>query len=166
MRILVAYGSRYGSTRHTAGHIAHTLELDGHRADVLEASAVTDFASYDMVVVGSGIYVGHLRLRIRRLLHRIARESPRTPVALFGQGPTSPADAHPEDWATARRIVADAGASIAGLNVVSTTVFGGVVSPERMPRLLAGAAPVDLRDWDAIDAWTRAIVDRADTAAA
>ncbi len=57
-RILVAYGSRYGSTKEIAEHIGKTLTEEGHSVDVKKASKSLGVDEYEMVVVGSGIQAG------------------------------------------------------------------------------------------------------------
>jgi menaquinone-dependent protoporphyrinogen oxidase len=153
MRALVAYGSRHGSTREVAERIGARLEALGHEVDVLDASDVDGLGGYDLAVVGSGIYAGLLRHRVTRLLHRIARQHPETPVAVFALGPLSREDEKPEEWASARTRIEHVVGNVGGLEVVATEVFGGVIDPERMNFLFSHMDAVDLRDWTAIDAW-------------
>ena len=56
MHILIAFATRYGSTRGIAEAIAGTLQAAGHVVDVRNAGDVADVAAYDTVVLGSAIY--------------------------------------------------------------------------------------------------------------
>jgi len=165
MRILVAYGSRYGSTRETATHIAARLGARGE-VTLADAGSVTDVTGFDLAVVGSGIYFDRLRHRVTDLLHRFAEQAPATPLAIFALGPTASEREHPEDWESARRHVGEMVRRVEGLEVVDVQVFGGVLAPARLGRLLARRTGVDLRDWPMIDAWTDQVSRRAEADAA
>lgn len=54
--VLVAYGSRYGSTRGVAEAIAETLRSQGVEADVRPAADVADPSRYDAAIIGGGVY--------------------------------------------------------------------------------------------------------------
>ncbi len=58
MKVLVAVGSKYGSTREVARAIAETLETQGFEVDFSDASDVRTVAPYDAVVLGSAVYGG------------------------------------------------------------------------------------------------------------
>ncbi len=57
-KILVAYGSRHGSTKEIANRIGSTLTQEGHEVDVKKASKSIPVDPYDLVVIGSGIQAG------------------------------------------------------------------------------------------------------------
>lgn len=154
MQVLVAYGSRYGSTKETAQLIAEHLSERGIDVDLLDAADVDDLSRYDLAIIGSGIYAALLRRRVIRLLHRIARQHHSLPVALFAMGPTAPESEKPEDWQSMRERVARIADGIDGLRVASTAVFGGVIDPERMNWMFARMGAVDLRDRSAVEEWT------------
>jgi menaquinone-dependent protoporphyrinogen oxidase len=63
MRVLVSAASRHGSTAEIAERIGSVLreELVDVRAqvDVLPADAVGDIDGYDVLVLGSAVYMGH-----------------------------------------------------------------------------------------------------------
>ncbi len=56
--ILVAYATRYGSTKEIASAIADTLRSGGESVDLLPVEEVTDLGRYRAAVVGSPIYMG------------------------------------------------------------------------------------------------------------
>jgi menaquinone-dependent protoporphyrinogen oxidase len=56
LKALVVYGTRWGGTVGVAEKIGESIVKSGHSADVLDArSKLRDIASYDLVIVGSGI---------------------------------------------------------------------------------------------------------------
>jgi len=59
MRVLVAYASRYGSTRGIAERIAERLQAAGQQAEARPVQGIHDLAGYDAVVVGSAVFAGH-----------------------------------------------------------------------------------------------------------
>ena len=59
--VLVAYGSKHGSTAEIAAAIAETLRESGLRADCLQAGSVDSLEGYDAVVVGSAVYMRRWR---------------------------------------------------------------------------------------------------------
>ena len=57
--ILVAYATKHGSTAEIAEAIGADLRERGHAVDVTSAHDVHDVSTYDAVVVGSAVYLGH-----------------------------------------------------------------------------------------------------------
>jgi len=58
-KVLVTYGSRYGSTKEIAEFMAETIKEMGHGVDLHEASkAPSSIDEYDVVLIGSGIQIG------------------------------------------------------------------------------------------------------------
>ena len=64
--VLVAYGSRHGSTAGIAETIAEELRRAGCIVTVQPASAVNDLAAYDAVVLGGALYAAHWHADARR----------------------------------------------------------------------------------------------------
>lgn len=54
--VLVAYASRYGSTRGIAERIAARLASQGRRVDLREVDGVDDVGAYHAIVLGSGVF--------------------------------------------------------------------------------------------------------------
>ncbi len=59
-KILVCYGTRYGSAGEIAENIGEILRSRGATVDIinLKKSKVKNLESYDLVVLGSGIQMG------------------------------------------------------------------------------------------------------------
>jgi len=155
--VLVAYGSKYGSTAEIAEAIAAAMREAGVAAEARPAGEVTDLSGYRAAVVGSGVYAGRWASDARTFVRRNARALRAMPVWLFCSGPTG---GSPD---------ADAAAKAAGPGVMDPSMrkidvgergyatFAGRVS-EGMGGPFARWVPKgDWRDWDQIAAWGRQI---------
>jgi menaquinone-dependent protoporphyrinogen oxidase len=87
-KILVAFGTKYGSTGEIAAAIADVLRRLGLEVDLRSARDVRDVAAYDGVVVGSGVYVGRWHADALDLVKRFERELRVRPTWFFSSGPT------------------------------------------------------------------------------
>ncbi|MEN3533626.1 flavodoxin domain-containing protein [Microbispora sp. ZYX-F-249] len=86
-RVLIAYGSKRGSTAEIAGWIGDTLRGQGIEADVADAGSVRDVTPYDAVVLGGALYAGRWHKDARRFARRHAAALSGRPVWLFSSGP-------------------------------------------------------------------------------
>jgi menaquinone-dependent protoporphyrinogen oxidase len=162
-RVLVAYGSKHGSTAEIAERIGATLEAQGLEADVRQARTVRSLDPYPAVVVGSAVYMGRWRRDALRLLRRQKAALVERDVWLFGSGPVGDDDQREGEDADrwirppkVQRLADEIGAH-------AHAVFGGVVSEDEggfMRRNMAkNMAPEvrDRRDWDEIETWAKGI---------
>lgn len=85
-RVLVAYGSRRGSTAEIARWIGDVLHGLGLEAEVAEAATVRDVTAYDAVVLGGALYAGRWHKDARRFARRHATALSGRPVWLFSSG--------------------------------------------------------------------------------
>ena len=166
-QILVAYGTRYGSTREVAETVAATLGEQGIDADVKRAKDVRSLDGYDAVVLGTPLYMGALHKDVRALLEKNRAALEHTPFAVFALGPIKADDGI--DGSRAQLI--DALAKLPEPTPASTAVFVGAYDPARLglrDKLLTAlpASPLhgepahDDRDWDAIRSWARDVSGR------
>jgi menaquinone-dependent protoporphyrinogen oxidase len=146
-QVLIAYGSKHGSTEETAQRIATMLREDGFAVDVAEASTVSGLQRYGGVIVGGSIYAGSWHRHARRFIRHNADALRKVPVAYFAMGPKT---SEPDDLAGAReqldhelRPLPDVGADPIG-------IFGGVIDPATLRFPFNHLAAVDARDWKAI----------------
>jgi menaquinone-dependent protoporphyrinogen oxidase len=164
-RLLVAYASRLGSTREIAERIGSVLAVNGHVVEVRSVDEPIDLLSFDAVVLGSGVYVGHWDDGAVAFAERHAAALSRLPVWLFSSGPigndagikpTEPLDLprlssmiHPREhrifWGALRRDSVDG----SSLNRVERFVAKRFI-PDG-----------DWRDWPAIEAWSAVIAHEA-----
>ena len=165
-RVLVAFGSKHGSTAEIAERIGAVLRENGHDADVVPA-ADAKVDEYDAVVLGSAVYVARWRRDARVLLRRGRRQLTDRPTWLFSSGPVGEQRADADRWTTpklVRRMAPKIGAR-------EHVVFGGRVPVEPrnfVERAMARDTPPDkrdLRDWAEIEGWARRIAAELGSAA-
>jgi menaquinone-dependent protoporphyrinogen oxidase len=157
--VLVAYATKYGSTREVAERVATVLEEMGHTAEVRAAPEVGPVEGFSAVVLGGALYYFRLHRDARRFLKSHRRELEKLPVAVFAMGPFNNTT---EEFDGARQQLAKALGKFDWLQPASTQIFGGAFSPEalRFPDnnpAMKKMEPVDIRDWDAIDEWARSL---------
>tara|TARA_A100001037_G_scaffold46277_1_gene37607 strand:+ start:1446 stop:1952 length:507 start_codon:yes stop_codon:yes gene_type:complete len=162
-KVLVAFATRFGSTREIASAIARELNTAGFDAIATEATSSIDATNYDALVIGSPIY-GRKWLATAGLFATINSERiSGRPVALFSVGTLgvknqAAAKQEHEDFVGDLREVAPK------LNVVSDDVFNGYFERANLPwylRLIDRFAPTpegDHRDWQAIESWAKSLV--------
>ncbi|MFD7708315.1 flavodoxin domain-containing protein [Streptomyces sp. NPDC059786] len=86
--VLIAYGTKNGSTARIAETVAEVLRREGCVAEALPArSAAARPASYDAVIVGGGLYAGRWHKDARRFVRRNRRELADLPLWFFSSGP-------------------------------------------------------------------------------
>ena len=148
--LLVAYGSRKGSTQEVAAAIAARLEELGHAAELRPAARVESLAGFDGVVLGGALYVGRWHADASRFVRRHRAELAGLPVAVFALGPRTVEE---HDLADSMSQLDNALAALDGFTPLSVAVFGGVVDPAKLRFPLNRMPASDARDWDAIRAW-------------
>ena len=162
--ILVAYATRYGSTREVAERVGAKLRARGADVDVAPAASVTDLSGYSAVVLGAPYYIGKMLKEATAFLerHRAALET--MPVALFALGPVRATDDMDED----RKQLDKTLEKMDWLEPVATEMFVGKYDPSVLRGLdklvakpkaspLHGLGVQDDRDWDAIEGWAESI---------
>jgi menaquinone-dependent protoporphyrinogen oxidase len=162
-QILVAYASKYGATAEIAEKIGQVLRQAGLRADVLPAQRVKDLSPYQAVILGSAIYIGQWRKEAATFLRANEKALAERPVWIFSSGPSGEGDPVQllKGWRLpkAQQPVADR------IRPRDIAVFGGALDPKKMNLIEkwmiknVKASLGDFRDWDAIDAWAKAISD-------
>jgi menaquinone-dependent protoporphyrinogen oxidase len=162
MRVLVAYGSQFGSTAQIAERIAHILRQEGHDAAAATVDEALDPAAFDAAVVGSAVHAGHWLQTAGSFLDRNQVELTSRPVWLFSSGPlgdraVAAPQPEPKEVASAMRSIGPRGHRVfAGSFDRATADFSGLgfIANTVVRRFLPNG---DWRDWDAIEAWARSI---------
>jgi menaquinone-dependent protoporphyrinogen oxidase len=149
-KILIAYGTKHGSTEQVARSIGETLNELGLEAETLPAAGVDDLTAYDGVVVGGALYMGRWHPDALRFVENHRATLATLPVAVFAMGPRT-LDERDVDGARAQ--LAKALAKVPAVDPYAVAVFGGVVDPGTLRFPLNRMPASDARDWDAIRAW-------------
>jgi menaquinone-dependent protoporphyrinogen oxidase len=155
-RVLVAYGTKNGSTAGIAEIIGTTLLEEGIAAEVRPARQVDSVAGYDAVVLGGALYAGQWHRDARRFAHRHAKNIESRPVWLFSSGPL---DSSAER--TEIPPVPQAARAVASLHAREHVTFGGQLT-EAAKGFIAKAIVRkgqggDFRNPERIKAWSRGI---------
>jgi len=180
MRALVAYGSKYGSTKEIAERVAKNLTQSGMSVDLrdVKEDAAAKMSDYDLAVVGTGIYAGKWMKPVQKFLANSSSQSGKCKVAVFvccmdAGDPKLKDDA-------AKRYLADVLREMPQLKPISTGLFAGVIDFNKYGFVVKGimksivskreeeksgkkdgldySRPMDLRDWANIDGWSKDLV--------
>jgi menaquinone-dependent protoporphyrinogen oxidase len=162
-RVLIIFGSKYGSTAEIANKIGQVLQESGLDTDVTPAKSANKPDTYDAVVLGSSVNVGSWRKESAKYLRDNLQELKTKAVWIFSSGPTGEGD--PVELAQGWRVPKNLKVIINSIQPRNVTVFHGNVDVTKLSRLhkwMIGKveAPVgDFRDWDAIARWAKSIAD-------
>ncbi|TFH10103.1 MAG: nitric oxide synthase [Candidatus Thorarchaeota archaeon] len=173
-KVLICYGTRYGSAGEVSEHVAETLRNRGATADVidLKKGKVTNLDTYDLIVVGSGIQMGKWTKEPLKFLKKNREILSRKKVALFVSCMSA---AKPETCNQARRDYLDnIAAEFPDVTPISMGLFGGMIDSSRgniMTKAIMQALAksfveegeevperIDLRDWDQITLWAENLI--------
>jgi menaquinone-dependent protoporphyrinogen oxidase len=155
--VLIAYASKYGSTKEIAEHVAMMLRREGLTTEVKEAESVSSLHPYDAVVLGSSLYFDNWLPDASELLESFQDELSEKQVWLFSSGLT--AQVGPRGW-----LFPEALQPLVGkIKPKAIALFGGKVDAQHLtlddwllnPSLRVEAG--DYRDWNEIEAWARDI---------
>jgi len=85
MKVLIVYGSRYGTAAEIADEIARVMEKEVAEVDLREDRDVKklNLSPYDLIVVGSGIKMGKWTKQTLKFLKNNKKELKEKKVALF-----------------------------------------------------------------------------------
>ena len=162
-RVLVAYGTKFGSTAEIAQAIGTALRVAGLEVDVKRAHEVRSLEPYRAVVLGSAVYMARWRRDAMRLLRRRSELGERE-VWLFSSGPVGEDKDDPDEqrdrWTKPKRVEQLA----PEIEAKEHVVFGGRISDDAgfLRKRMAKNIPPELRDrrdWGAIEAWAQKIAE-------
>lgn len=164
--VLVAYATKYGSTREVAQAVVDSLKEQGLSVSLQPAGAIRSLEGYRAVVLGVPLYIGHWPKDAQRFLVQNQQALEKRPVAIFALGPTNEVEA---DWQGAREQLDQEIARLPWLKPAAVELFGGRYDPAklRFPDSVLAKLPasplyqapaVDARDWDAIRGWAADLV--------
>lgn len=160
-KVLVAYGSKHGSTAEIAEAIGEAMVEEGLEVEVLNADQVGDVEAYGAVILGSAVYAGMWQKEAVRFLETHEATLADRPVWIFSSGPTGEGDPVEllSGWVfpEAQQEIADR------VGPRETVVFHGNIDLDRLglgEKLIVKAVRGqvgDYRDWDAIRDWAQGV---------
>jgi menaquinone-dependent protoporphyrinogen oxidase len=154
MRLLVAYGSKRGSTQEVAETIADTMKSAGREVELRRAAEIEDLTPYEGVVLGGSLYFGRWHEDAARFMSKHRWELSKMPVAVFALGPKTAA---PDELGESRAQLDKALLRVPEVEPRSVAVFGGVIDPAKLRFPLNRMPASDARDWNGIEAWAKTI---------
>ena len=158
MNVLVAVGSKYGSTREIGQAVADALAEQGATVTLRRVEEVAALDEFDAVVIGSAVYAGHWLRFAREFVFEHTEDLARKPVWLFSSGPIG-------DPPKPKEEAADIAALVAATHAVEHRTFPGRLRRSVLTftdRAIVTALRVpdsDTRDFGEIRAWGRSISD-------
>jgi menaquinone-dependent protoporphyrinogen oxidase len=160
-KILVAYDSKHGATAEIAYRIFSSLQQEGHEAELLSLEKKTDPAPYDIIILGSAIYIGQWRKNAIKFLKKNEQLLSAKKTWIFSTGPTGEGETEVllKGWKYPDNLK-DIFEKIAPEDMI---IFHGSIDEDKLNKLEKLAikmvkAPVgDFRDWQAVDDWVKKI---------
>jgi menaquinone-dependent protoporphyrinogen oxidase len=170
LRILVVYGSKYGSTKGIAERIAGKLSATGHQSAAVPAEFAGPLDGYDAFVIGSAAYMGSWLKEPAEFVRRNKAALSTRPVWLFSSGPLGreSQDSQGRDLreTSVPKEIAEFKEAIAPRD---HHVFFGAADHTKfnfgrrmvyaMPAIRKVLMDGDYRDWNEIDLWAAGIAE-------
>jgi menaquinone-dependent protoporphyrinogen oxidase len=162
MNILVAYGSKNGSTAEIADMIVAALQAAGLPAQARAAADVRSVAEFDAVVLGGALYSGHWHRDARTFVRRHSAALRGRPVWLFSSGPL-------DDSADTGELppVAQVAKAFESLGAIEHVTFGGRLTGDAggfiARAMVRNGKGGDFRNPERIADWAQAIAARLRT---
>src|SRR4051794_20022490 len=128
-QVLIAYASKYGSVEEVARYVAAILQDAGATCDVIEARDAVDLDGYDLIVLGTGLYMGRPHRDARRFLRDHHAALVHHPFAASALGPLSD---EPDENDKVRPQLEHVLDRYPELDPAATAIFGGVVDRQKL----------------------------------
>jgi menaquinone-dependent protoporphyrinogen oxidase len=156
MQVVIATGSRHGSTHDIGDRLAATLKKMGIEAISCDVSEVQSLEEADAVVLGSAVYLGQWTKEAQEFVERFRAELLVMPTWVFSSGPVGEPpkpDADPPAHVNVRDAV----------EAEDDRVFPGALNRdhlglgEKLIVKVIGVEDGDFRPWDEIEEFAREI---------
>ncbi len=174
-KILICYGTRYGTTTEVVQDMSNTARELGAQVDVVHLEKGTPFPDpeeYDLVIIGSGIQAGQWTKRPLKYIEEKLDSLSKTKVALFVvSGYAGDPDKVLEAQANYLDIMSE---KYLGLSPISTALIGGMFEFKKYNLVIRALVKsmvkrnmppgeelpekIDFRDWDMIRDWIKELV--------
>lgn len=161
-RLLIAYGSRCGSTGGVAETIGQVLSVAGAAVDVRLVKNVHDLSPYQSVIVGSAIRMGKWLPEAVEFLKTHQDKLSRVPVAYFAVCLTMKDDTA-ENRRKALGYLDPVRKEFPQVKPADTGLFAGAVDYRKLSFAYSlilkvkGAPEADFRNWEAIRTWAAGV---------
>ncbi len=175
LKVLIAYGTRYGATSGTAEEIGRILREEDFEVKIVNTKEqkIKNISEYDLIVVGSGMQIGRWVGEAEDFLKRFQKEFEKKKLAIFvsTMKPVSEKEGKTEEVAKSRKVALEDKVSKYHLKPIALGFFGGVIDYNKMGFVtrkgMQYVKPVlekagfkedqpgsyDLRDWNEIRDW-------------
>ena len=172
MKVLVAYASKYGSTKGIAEFIGEKLRQHGMQADVQEVHTIRNVGDYEAFVIGSAVYMFHWLKEARQFVSRNRALLASHPVWLFSSGPVGKETKNakgmdlrdvsgPKEIDELREAVKPRDHRVFFGVLDGSKLTGTLALGYKMARMSKSAREEmpegDFRDWNEIEAWANSI---------
>lgn len=156
MQVLIATGTRHGSTREIGERLAEKLSAMDVNVQSCDVSEVQSLEDVDAVVLGSAVYMGQWTKEAREFVDRFRAELLVIPTWIFSSGPIGDPPTpqnEPQEHAKVREQV----------DAEDDRVFPGVLDRsalglgEKLIVKVIGVEDGDYRPWDEIDAFAEEV---------
>jgi menaquinone-dependent protoporphyrinogen oxidase len=161
--ILIAYATRYGSTREVADVIASEMREAGVEVEIRPLREVKSLETYRAIVMGAALYMYKWHKDAIRFLEQHQKELIGLPAAVFALGPVNEVE---KEWDEAHGQLDKELERFSWLRPVEVKLFGGRFDPEMLKfpwNVVPGLKKLptnDVRDWETIRAWGRELAER------
>ncbi len=182
LKVLIAYGTRYGATAETSKEIAKILREDGFDTKIvnLKEEKIKDISEYDLIIVGSGMGNCRYASEAEDFLKNFRKEFEGKKLALFVSTMITffEKEGKIDDVAKTRKIALEGKVAKYSLKPIASGYFGGIIDYNKMgfisrkgmeffkPQLEKHGFKValgiyDLRNWDEIRNWAKELSKKA-----
>lgn len=162
--ILVTYASKYGATKEIAEKIGEVLRQASLRVDVVPVDGIRDLSLYEVIILGSAVYVGKWQKEAVEFLNANEKTLAGRLVWLFSSGPTGEGD--PVELVEGQRLPPALQPVVDRIRPCDIAVFHGFINPDKLNfiekwsiKSLVKKPFGDFRDWNAISSWATSIAD-------
>jgi menaquinone-dependent protoporphyrinogen oxidase len=162
--ILVTYASKYGATKEIAEKIGEVLRQASLRVDVVSVDGIRDLSLYEVIILGSAVYVGKWQKEAVEFLSANEKTLTGRLVWLFSSGPTGEGD--PLELVEGQRLPPALQPVVDRIRPRDIAVFHGFINPDKLNfiekwsiKSLVKKPFGDFRDWAAIMSWAASIAE-------
>ncbi len=162
-KVLITYATKYGTTREIATKLQEIIEKAGNEVSLEQAGDAANVGDYDVVILGSAIYIGRWRKDAIRFMEEHQDILAEKAFFIFSSGPTGEGD--PEELLKGWKYPSKLEPLVKKTSPDDIVVFHGNMEMEKLSGMEKWmiknikAAVGDFRDWEIIENWGKKIAD-------